>query len=98
MARARRPSGLSGERGFRAKNPPYGATFYVYLRHQPEGEPVVTIHDLTGKKISEVTGDSRAGVQAIQWDARVGQRRPGLRLYDGFTRAPHWLRSAHHLM
>lgn len=71
--------GLSGNRGFRAENPRYGTPFYVWFEEAPESAPVVTVHDVTGKEIAKVTGEARAGVQTLHWDARVGNRlaRPG---------------------
>ncbi|MCA8975067.1 MAG: PDZ domain-containing protein [Planctomycetes bacterium] len=67
--------GFQGHRDYRASNPPYGATFYVWLATRPEQAPVLTIHDVTGKELTKVEGKARAGLQAIQWDARLDRRR-----------------------
>lgn len=66
--------GLSGNRGFRAPNPGYGAALYVYFPSAPEQKPKVTIHDVTGKEIAAVEGEARRGLQALRWDARVDNR------------------------
>jgi len=66
--------GFQGHRDYRAGNPPYGATFHVWLAEEPEQDPVLTIHDVTGEEISKATGKARAGLQTIVWDARKGAR------------------------
>ena len=34
---------------------------------------MLTVHDVTGAEIARVEGKAEAGLQAIQWDARVGR-------------------------
>ncbi len=65
--------GLQGNKEFQAKNPPFGATFHVWLAETPKDKPVLHIHDVTGEKIAEVDGQATAGLQPIVWDARVGR-------------------------
>lgn len=65
--------GFQGHKQFKAKNPSYGATFYLWLREEPTDKPVLTIHDITGKEIAKVTGKAVQGLQPIQWSARIGR-------------------------
>lgn len=65
--------GAQGQRGYRAPNPPYGVALYLYLPARPQAAPTVTVHDVTGKQVAELTGKQQAGLQALQWDARAGR-------------------------
>jgi len=65
--------GWQGQKNWHAKNPPYGATFHVWLAEAPKDKPVLTVHDVTGAEVARVEGKAEAGLQAIQWDARVGR-------------------------
>ncbi len=65
--------GFQGNKEYQASNPPFGATFHVYLAEAPEDAPVLTIHDVTGNEIARVTGKAMAGLQPIAWDARLGR-------------------------
>ncbi|MFN6147110.1 MAG: VPS10 domain-containing protein [Planctomycetota bacterium] len=65
--------GWQGQKNWHAKNPPYGATFHVWLAEPPPDKPALTVHDVTGAEIARVEGMAMAGLQAIQWDARVGR-------------------------
>lgn len=65
--------GFQGHKQFKANNPSYGATFYLWLREEPTDKPVLTIHDITGKEIAKVTGKAVQGLQPIQWSARIGR-------------------------
>lgn len=67
--------GFQGHREFQAPNPPYGATFHVWLPEAPKEAPVLTVHDVAGQEVAKVEGRAVAGVQAIQWDARAGRNR-----------------------
>lgn len=71
--------GFQGHKNFKAKNPAYGATFHIWLREEPEEKPVLTVHDITGKEIAKVTGEKTAGMQVLQWSARMGRQlaKPG---------------------
>jgi hypothetical protein len=74
-----RSRGLTGDRGYFAKNPPYGAPIHVHCASTPEQKPVVTIHDVTGKEVAKVEGELRKGLQTLHWDARIGGKlaKPG---------------------
>jgi hypothetical protein len=74
--------GLQGARDYRAPNPPYGTTIYLHCRPAPAEAPVVTIHDVTGAQIAELTGRTEPGLQALQWDARAGNRLAGPGAYS----------------
>jgi hypothetical protein len=67
--------GFQGHREAKAPNPAYGVTFYLWLAEEPKEAPVLTIHDVTGTEVARVTGKATAGVQAVQWDVRMGQNR-----------------------
>jgi photosystem II stability/assembly factor-like uncharacterized protein len=78
--------GFQGHREAKAANPPYGVTFYLWQAESPKEAPVLTIHDVTGKEVGKVTGKAAAGVQAVQWDGRLGQNR----LAQAGTYAVRW--------
>ncbi|MGB3965369.1 MAG: PDZ domain-containing protein, partial [Planctomycetota bacterium] len=65
--------GHQGHKEYHASNPPYGATFHVWLAEPPKDKPVLTIHDVTGTEVARVEGHAIAGLQPIQWDARAGR-------------------------
>ena len=65
--------GFQGHKHFRASNPSYGSTFYLWLREAPDDKPELTIHDITGKEIATVTGQAIGGLQPIQWSAGMGR-------------------------
>lgn len=65
--------GYQGNKEYQASNPPYGATFHVWLAEAPAAAPVLTIHDVTGTEVARVEGRAIAGLQPIQWDARMGR-------------------------
>lgn len=67
--------GFQGHRDHKAANPAYGATFYVWLAETPKEAPELTVHDVTGAEVARVKGKAQAGLQAIGWDARLGQNR-----------------------
>ena len=66
-----RSRGLSGNRGYFAKNPPYGAPLHLHCSEAPAEKPVVTIHDVTGKQVAKIEAEARAGLQSLHWDARA---------------------------
>jgi photosystem II stability/assembly factor-like uncharacterized protein len=63
--------GLSGHKDWKGTNPPAGTPIYLYLASRPERDPVVTIHDVTGRQVSSVTGKVQPGIQLLQWDGRL---------------------------
>ena len=48
-----RSRGLTGDRGYFAKNPPYGAPIHVHCASTPEQKPVVSTHDVTGTQVAK---------------------------------------------
>ncbi|MEZ5962702.1 MAG: PDZ domain-containing protein [Planctomycetota bacterium] len=66
-----RSRGTQGDRNFYAPNPAYGVTVYLWLADEPEDAPRVTIHDVTGERLTTLTGKKVAGVQALQWGAQT---------------------------
>jgi photosystem II stability/assembly factor-like uncharacterized protein len=71
--------GFQGHKEFAASNPPYGVTFHVWLAAAPKDKPVLTVHDVTGAELAKIEGQAVRGLQAIQWDARIGRQlaKPG---------------------
>ncbi len=67
--------GLQGHADWKAPNPAYGVTFHVWLAAAPAEAPELTIHDLAGKEVAKVRAKAQAGLQAVTWDARLGQNR-----------------------
>jgi photosystem II stability/assembly factor-like uncharacterized protein len=67
--------GWQGDKNWHARNPAYGATFHVWLAQAPPDKPVLTVHDVTGAEVARVEGKAAAGLQAIQWDARIDRNR-----------------------
>lgn len=65
--------GFQGSKHFKAANPGYGATIYLWLRDVPDERPQLIIEDITGKKVADVRGAKVRGLQAIRWDARAGR-------------------------
>lgn len=66
---------LQGHRDWKAPNPAYGVTFYLWAAETPAKAPMLTIHDVTGTEIAKVEGKAIAGLQPVVWDARLGQGR-----------------------
>src|SRR5581483_4043837 len=56
-----------GSKAFAGQNPPYGAGIYIYLREPPAQAPVVAIREDAGRKLVEVQGERRAGLQRLLW-------------------------------
>ncbi len=65
--------GWQGQKVWHASNPPFGATFHLWLQDAPKDKPVLTVHDVTGAEVAKLEAEARAGLQAVQWDARVGR-------------------------
>ncbi|GAG36599.1 unnamed protein product, partial [marine sediment metagenome] len=55
---------------YSASNPPYGATFSVYIGPDPTGEYALKIRDGDGKEIRHLSLRMRPGIQRITWDLR----------------------------
>ena len=61
---------LLGHREFRGQNPADGAHIWLWLAAEPDAEPEVTIHDVTGARVATVRGAKKAGLQRIVWNLR----------------------------
>ncbi len=69
-----RGAGALGDRSFSAPNPSYGTTLTYYLKDSlPKGRALtLAIFDSTGKKIRDLTANSKAGMHRATWDLRLG--------------------------
>ncbi len=65
--------GFQGSKEFRADNPGYGATVYLWLREAPDDPPELIVEDVAGEQVAKVKGKAVRGLQAIRWDARAGR-------------------------
>ena len=73
------PGGLSGagsqgERSYSAPNPPFGATLTYFVRDSlPRGRTLsLAIFDSTGRRIRDLTVNSKQGLHRATWDLRLG--------------------------
>ena len=68
-----RGAGALGERSFSAPNPPFGSTLTYYVKDSlPKGRALtLAIFDSTGKKIRDLTVNSKAGMHRATWDLRL---------------------------
>ncbi len=66
--------GYSGNRHYKAPNPDYGASFYVYLAEDQDEPITLTVHDVAGKELASLRGHGRRGIQRLHWNARVENR------------------------
>lgn len=62
--------GLLGHKVYRAPNPPYGSIISYYLKEKAKEELKIIIRDSKGKKIRELHGTKKAGINRITWDLR----------------------------
>ncbi len=68
-----RGAGALGERSFSAPNPPFGATLTYSVKDSvPKGRALsLAIFDSTGKRIRDLTVNSKAGLHRATWDLRL---------------------------
>jgi photosystem II stability/assembly factor-like uncharacterized protein len=68
-----RGAGALGERSFSAPNPPFGSTLTYYVKDSlPKGRALtLAIFDSTGKRIRDLTVNSKAGMHRATWDLRL---------------------------
>jgi hypothetical protein len=64
----------SGHKHWHAPKAHYGPTFYLLLNDVPEKAPVLTVHDLSGKQVSQLTAKKQEGLQTLQWTPRRSRR------------------------
>ncbi|HYM82319.1 MAG TPA: hypothetical protein VEY91_13025 [Candidatus Limnocylindria bacterium] len=70
-------SGLWGQRPFRAKNPPPGASLNYFVREFTGDGVSLVIADSTDKTVRTLTGPGTPGFHRVTWDL---QREPGERI------------------
>jgi hypothetical protein len=68
-----RGAGALGDRSFGAPNPPYGTTLTYYVKDSlPKGRTLtLAIYDSTGKKIRDLTANTKPGMHRATWDLRL---------------------------
>ena len=68
-----RGAGALGERSFSAPNPPFGSTLTYYVKDSlPKGRSLtLAILDSTGKRIRDLTVNTKAGMHRATWDLRL---------------------------
>jgi photosystem II stability/assembly factor-like uncharacterized protein len=62
--------GLWGGHVFKAKNPPFGAYVNYYLKSVLTDDVTITIEDGKGRKVRELDGTNRQGLNRVVWDLR----------------------------
>ncbi|HVF40077.1 MAG TPA: hypothetical protein VM939_09255 [Gemmatimonadaceae bacterium] len=62
-----------GERSFSAPNPPFGSTLTYYVKDSlPRGRTLsLSIFDSTGKRVRDLTVNSKQGLHRATWDLRM---------------------------
>jgi photosystem II stability/assembly factor-like uncharacterized protein len=75
-----------GQKHFRGENPQPGTAITYYLNAAPQGDVKITISDITGKVVRNLTAKKEAGLNRVQWNLRgdppprpsgAGPRGPG---------------------
>ncbi|MGH9422120.1 MAG: hypothetical protein ACRD3J_19240, partial [Thermoanaerobaculia bacterium] len=68
-----RGAGALGERSFSAPNPPFGSTLTYYVKDSlPRGRALtLAIFDSTGKRIRDLTVNTKPGLHRATWDLRL---------------------------
>jgi photosystem II stability/assembly factor-like uncharacterized protein len=61
---------MGGAKHFRGANPPPGTAISYYLKSAPSGEVKITISDITGKVLRNLTGTKEVGLNRVQWNLR----------------------------
>ncbi len=97
MWRINNHKGSTGHKVFISNNPPYGAIVNYYLRNKAKERPRVTILDMSGNPVREITtAVNEPGVYRIAWDLRYQPPLPGAQSgqvgggmgFFGLTRGP----------
>ncbi len=55
-----------------------GTTIFYYLKEDSTADPVITISDIEGRQIRQLTGSKKAGLNSVYWSARGGRGASGL--------------------
>jgi hypothetical protein len=61
---------VGGSKHFRGENPQPGTAISYYLKGAPAGDVKITITDITGRVVREITGPKAAGLNRVQWNLR----------------------------
>ena len=61
---------IGGAKFYRAANPAPGTAISYYLKAAPEGDVKISITDVTGKFVRNITGTKEVGVNRVQWNLR----------------------------
>jgi hypothetical protein len=70
----------SRDKQFRGENPQQGTAISYYLKSAPSGDVKVTISDITGKVIRNLTATKEVGLNRVMWNLRGDPiRPPGMR-------------------
>src|SRR5262249_16372894 len=70
-----------GQKFFGGKTPPQGTAISYYLKSAPGGEIKITISDITGKVVRNLTATKEVGLNRVTWNLRGDPptRPPGMR-------------------
>lgn len=60
-----------GAKNFRAVNPQAGTAISYYLKSAPAGDVKITISDVTGKVVRNITGTKETGLNRVAWNMRA---------------------------
>src|SRR5262245_18944407 len=69
-----------GVKYFRGENPPPGTAISYYLKSAPSGDVKITVSDVTGKVVRNLTATKQVGLNRVMWNLRGDPPRPGGRL------------------
>lgn len=59
-----------GQKAFKGENPQAGTAIMYYLKSAPGSDVKITISDISGKVIRDLTGTKEAGLNRVQWNLR----------------------------
>ena len=60
--------GVGGAKHFRGQNPAAGTTITYYLKAAASGDVLLTIANMNGEKIRDLTATKDAGINLVQWN------------------------------
>jgi photosystem II stability/assembly factor-like uncharacterized protein len=75
VSRERELGAVWGQRGFAAKNPPYGAWIDYHLPREIEGGVSIVIADSAGRTVRTLRGPGAPGLHRVVWDLVPGEPR-----------------------
>jgi photosystem II stability/assembly factor-like uncharacterized protein len=61
---------IGGQKLFRGENAPQGTAIHYHLKAAPGSDVKITISDITGKVVRNLTGTKEAGLNRVQWNLR----------------------------